>query len=104
MNKDILQSKRRELRGLVKDTWGKLTDDDLDRIEGQVERLVGLRQQRYGYAKEKAEEGYTRIVEQWIGKGGSLDMGHPRPDDDHWAKHKTAGRESERPDSARPGA
>lgn len=73
MNKDVLQGKRRELKGLVKEQWGKLTDDDLDRIEGQAERLVGLLQQRYGYAKEKAEREYKRVMEHWIGKGGGLD-------------------------------
>jgi uncharacterized protein YjbJ (UPF0337 family) len=73
MNKDILQGKRRELKGLVKKRWGKLTDDDLDRIEGQAEHLVGLLQQRYGYAKEKAEQEYKRVMEEWIGKAGGLD-------------------------------
>jgi uncharacterized protein YjbJ (UPF0337 family) len=75
MNKDILQGKRRELKGRVKEQWGKLTDDDLDRIEAQTERLVGLLQQRYGYAKEKAEQEYKRVMEQWVGTGGSLYMG-----------------------------
>jgi uncharacterized protein YjbJ (UPF0337 family) len=83
MNKDILQGKRRELKGLVKEQWGKLTDDDLDRIEGHAERLVGLLQQRYGYAKEKAEQEYKRIMERWLGIGGGRDTGHPRPDGDH---------------------
>jgi len=82
MNKDILQGKRRELKGLVKEQWGRLTDDDLDRIEGQAERLIGLLQQRYGYAKEKAEQEYRRVMEQWFGSGSGLDKGHPRPDDD----------------------
>jgi uncharacterized protein YjbJ (UPF0337 family) len=75
MNKDILQGKRRELKGLLKERWAKLTDDDLDRIEGQAERLVGLLQQRYGYAKEKAEQEYKRIMDEWFGTGASLDVG-----------------------------
>jgi uncharacterized protein YjbJ (UPF0337 family) len=75
MNKEILQGKRRELKGLLKERWGKLTDDDLDRIEGRVERLVGLLQQRYGYAKEKAEQEYKRIMDEWFGTGASLDVG-----------------------------
>jgi len=86
MNKDILQGKRRELKGLVKEQWGRLTDDDLDRIEGQAERLIGLLQQRYGYAKEKAEQEYRRVMEQWFGSGSGLDKGHPRPDDDDLKK------------------
>jgi uncharacterized protein YjbJ (UPF0337 family) len=75
MNKDILQGKRRELKGLLKEQWGKLTDDDLDRIEGQAERLVGLLQQRYGFAREKAEQEYRHIMEKWLGTGASLDVG-----------------------------
>lgn len=75
MNKEILQGKRRELKGLLKERWGKLTDDDLDRIEGQVERLVGLLQQRYGYPKERAEREYQRIMDEWFGTGASLDVG-----------------------------
>lgn len=86
MNKDILQGKRRELKGLVKEQWGRLTDDDLDRIEGQAERLIGLLRQRYGYAKEKAEQEYRRVMEQWFGSGSGLDKGHPRPDDEDLKK------------------
>lgn len=75
MNRNILQGKRQELKGLLKERWGKLTDDDLDKIEGQTERLVGLLQQRYGYAKEKAEQEYKHIMDQWFGTGASLDSG-----------------------------
>ena len=73
MNKDILQGKRRELKGLLKEQWGKLTDDDLDKIERQAQRLVGILQQRYGYAKEQAEREYNRIMDKWFSSGGSLD-------------------------------
>jgi uncharacterized protein YjbJ (UPF0337 family) len=69
MNKDILHGKRRELKGLVKEQWGKLTDDDLEKIEGEAERLVGLLQARYGYAKEKAEQEYRRLMVQWFASG-----------------------------------
>lgn len=82
MNKDILQAKRRELRGLVKERWGKLTDDDLDKIEGDAERLVGLLQRRYGYAKEKALEEHKRVVEEWLRRGVGLDVGQPPLDAD----------------------
>jgi uncharacterized protein YjbJ (UPF0337 family) len=64
MNKDTMQGKWREMKGKVKEQWGKLTDDDLDRIEGKSEQLLGLLQQRYGYARERAEEEYKRFVER----------------------------------------
>ena len=65
MNKDIMQGKWTEMKGKVKEQWGKLTDDDLDKIEGKSEQLLGLLQQRYGYARDQAEEEYRRFTERW---------------------------------------
>ena len=62
MNADVLKGKWKEMKGKVKEQWGKLTDDDLDKIEGRSEQMVGLLQQRYGYAREKAEEEYNRFL------------------------------------------
>lgn len=55
MNKDILEGKWKQLRGNVKHTWGKLTDDDLAMIDGQRDKLSGKLQERYGYTREEAE-------------------------------------------------
>jgi uncharacterized protein YjbJ (UPF0337 family) len=55
MNQDILQGKWTQLKGRVKEQWGKLTDDDLDQIGGQSEQLVGKIQERYGIAKDEAQ-------------------------------------------------
>ena len=62
MNSDVLKGKWKEMKGKVKEQWGKLTDDDLDRIEGRSDQMIGLLQQRYGYAREKAEEEYNRFT------------------------------------------
>jgi uncharacterized protein YjbJ (UPF0337 family) len=62
MNRDILAGKWKEMKGRVKEQWGKLTDDELDRAEGKADQLVGLLQQRYGYTREKAEEEYDRFL------------------------------------------
>lgn len=55
MNSDIFAGKWKQLRGKVKETWGRLTDDDLDAVEGKFERLVGMIQERYGYERDRAE-------------------------------------------------
>jgi uncharacterized protein YjbJ (UPF0337 family) len=55
MNKDQLKGKWHQLKGEAKVQWGKLTDDDLDQAAGQTEKLIGLLQERYGYARERAE-------------------------------------------------
>ena len=56
MNTDVLKGKWHQLKGEVKSRWGKLTDDDLDRVEGDSEKLIGKVQERYGYARDRAEQ------------------------------------------------
>jgi uncharacterized protein YjbJ (UPF0337 family) len=53
---DILEGQWKQLRGEVKEWWGKLTDDDLDRIGGKRDRLVGTLQEKYGWTKREAED------------------------------------------------
>ena len=55
MNRDQMQGNWKQFRGKVKEKWGKLTDNDLDMINGQQEQLVGKIQERYGIAREEAE-------------------------------------------------
>jgi uncharacterized protein YjbJ (UPF0337 family) len=50
-----MQGNWTELKGKMQKQWGKLTNDDLDMIEGDRKQLVGRIQQRYGYAKEQAQ-------------------------------------------------
>jgi uncharacterized protein YjbJ (UPF0337 family) len=55
MNEDILKGKWRQFKGEVKSRWGKLTDDDVDRVEGDAEKLIGRVQERYGYQRDEAQ-------------------------------------------------
>lgn len=61
MNTDILKGKWMQAKGQVKSRWGRLTNDEIDRLEGRAEELVGLLQERYGKARQEAE----REVEQF---------------------------------------
>ncbi|MFN7938860.1 MAG: CsbD family protein [Bryobacteraceae bacterium] len=56
MNRDIFEGNWKQLKGKVKEQWGKLTDDDLDMIAGKRDQLLGRIQERYGVAREVAEE------------------------------------------------
>jgi uncharacterized protein YjbJ (UPF0337 family) len=56
MNTEILQGKWHQLKGSAKAQWGKLTDNELDMVDGNAEKLVGLVQERYGYARQRAQE------------------------------------------------
>jgi uncharacterized protein YjbJ (UPF0337 family) len=61
MNRDIAAGKWKQLKGEVKRQWGKLTDDEIDQIEGNSEKLTGLVQERYGKSRAEAE----REIKQW---------------------------------------
>jgi uncharacterized protein YjbJ (UPF0337 family) len=62
MNWDQIQGKWKQFKGSAKQQWGKLTDDDLDHIEGTRDKFVGKLQERYGLAKEDAE----RKADEWL--------------------------------------
>jgi len=55
MNSDIAQGKWEQVKGKLKQEWGKLTNDDLDVIEGNRQELAGRIQERYGKARDVAE-------------------------------------------------
>lgn len=56
MNSDQIAGKWKQLKGKAKEQWGKLSDDDLDVINGKRDVLIGKLQERYGYAKEDAQK------------------------------------------------
>jgi uncharacterized protein YjbJ (UPF0337 family) len=55
MNEDIVKGKWHEIKGKVKQQWGKLTDDDIAKLKGSYEELSGVIQKNYGYQKDKAQ-------------------------------------------------
>jgi uncharacterized protein YjbJ (UPF0337 family) len=78
MNWDQIEGKWKQMSGSLKQQWGKLTDDDLDVIAGQRNKLVGKLQERYGYAKEDAQ----KKADEWV---KTADMASREP-------HGTVGR------------
>jgi uncharacterized protein YjbJ (UPF0337 family) len=66
MNSDVFAGKWKQMKGQAKEWWGKLTDDDLTRIEGSRDKLVGALQERYGYTKERAEEEIERRTSSMV--------------------------------------
>jgi len=61
MDWDQVEGKWKQLKGSVKERWGKLTDNDLDTIAGKRDQLAGRLQERYGITKEQAEA----EIDQW---------------------------------------
>lgn len=61
MNEDTVKGNWKQLKGKIREQWGKLTDDDLDVIAGKRDQLLGKIQERHGIAREEAE----KQLEQW---------------------------------------
>ena len=55
MNKDQFQGKWRQVCGTIRKEWGRLTDDELDQVQGNYDRLIGKIQERYGTSREEIE-------------------------------------------------
>jgi uncharacterized protein YjbJ (UPF0337 family) len=76
MNWDRVEGNWLQFKGLVRERWGKLTDDDLDRIAGRRQQLLGRLQEVYGIAQDEAERQLRdwekalpeRPVEQPVGR------------------------------------
>jgi len=68
MNEDILKGKWLQLKGSIQERWGEFTDDDLDQINGEREQFIGKLQEKYGYARDKAESEYDDFVHTTAGK------------------------------------
>lgn len=60
MNNIIVEGKWNQIRGQAKEWWGKLTDDDLEKIGGKYDKLIGTLQEKYGYTLEQAEAEYIK--------------------------------------------
>ena len=61
MNWDVIKGNWKQIRGEAKKQWGKLSDDDLQVVAGQRDKLVGKIQEAYGKSRDEAD----REVDQW---------------------------------------
>lgn len=64
MNLDIAQGQWKQLKGKVREQWGRLTDDEIDVLGGNYQRLIGKLQEKYGKAREEV----TNEVNQFLDK------------------------------------
>jgi uncharacterized protein YjbJ (UPF0337 family) len=70
MNTDIFEGQWRQMRGELRSWWGKLTDDDLEKIAGKKDRLVGMLQEKYGYTRQAAQQELDRRFREYQARTG----------------------------------
>jgi len=72
MNEDIFAGQWKQMRGELKSWWGRLVDDDLERIGGHKDQLIGLVQEKYGYAREHAEQEVERHLKEFADQSSGV--------------------------------
>jgi uncharacterized protein YjbJ (UPF0337 family) len=80
MNWNQVEGKWKQMKGSIREHWGKLTDDDLDQIAGHRDKFIGKIQERYGIAQEEAQ----RRADEWMRTFNDMPMASE--------KQKTMGR------------
>ena len=66
MDWNRIEGNWKQAKGKIKEKWGDLTDDDLDKIAGRRDQLEGKIQERYGIAKDQVK----KDVDTWVEKLG----------------------------------
>ena len=75
MNWDQVEGKWKQMKGSVREKWGKLTDSDYEQIAGNRDKFAGMLQERYGYTRDKAE----KELDEWMSsETGTTDLPRTR--------------------------
>ena len=62
MNNDVLEGKWKQIKGEIKTQWGRLTNDEIDQIQGKRDKLIGKVQEKYGRSRAEAEREVDRFL------------------------------------------
>jgi len=70
LNKNISKAKWKQLKGKIKERWGKLTNDEMDIMGGEIDQLIGKIEEKYQITRKDAE----KEVAEWY----RVHIGHTR--------------------------
>jgi len=79
MNKDQFEGKWEQIKGQVKEKWGKFTNDDMTVIKGERDQMLGKLQERYGYTTEQAERELSTFMKDCSCDGNSPSKNRSQP-------------------------
>jgi uncharacterized protein YjbJ (UPF0337 family) len=65
MNDDVFEGMWKQTKGQVRQWWGQLTDDDVERIGGKKDKLLGALQERYGWTRTRAEDELSMRLKEY---------------------------------------
>jgi uncharacterized protein YjbJ (UPF0337 family) len=79
VNFDILAGRWKQMRGELRSWWGRLTDNDLEQIGGQQDKLIGKLQERYSYTRERAQQEVERHLQEYHARLGAASPSETTP-------------------------
>lgn len=65
LNQEQFEGKWKEIKGGIRNLWGKLTDDELERVKGNITEVSGLVERRYGETKEEIKAKLDRLMDSF---------------------------------------
>ena len=65
MNTDTFEGQWRQMRGELRSWWGKLSENDFEKIAGKKDRLIGMLQEKYGYTRDAAQQEIDRRFREY---------------------------------------
>jgi uncharacterized protein YjbJ (UPF0337 family) len=65
MNTDTFEGQWRQMKGELRSWWGRLSDNDFEKIAGKKDRLIGMLQEKYGYTREAAQQEMDRRFREY---------------------------------------
>lgn len=65
INENVIKGQWKQIKGEIQKKWGELTDDDLDRTQGEMKSLEGLLQKKLGYTQENARTELNDFLQRW---------------------------------------
>jgi uncharacterized protein YjbJ (UPF0337 family) len=72
VNQQTLEGNWNEIKGKLHERWGQLTQDDLQKVRGNVDQLVGLIQRKTGEARERVEQYLSELTSNGSSGGGNV--------------------------------
>lgn len=79
VNFDILAGHWKHMRGELRSWWGRLTENDLEQIGGQHDKLIGKLQERYSYTRERAQQEVERHLQEYHARLGAASPSETTP-------------------------
>jgi uncharacterized protein YjbJ (UPF0337 family) len=65
LNEQQFEGKWKEIKGGIQNLWGRITDDELEQIKGNITEVSGLVEEKYGETKDEIKQKLTHLMESF---------------------------------------